>query len=240
MDYERVLLVKPTVSVFMNIPSSGGGRGHRADHWDLKNPSWVGRIRIITIGPKCVIKLEDKTTGELFAECPIENYPAPNIDPVIDSSRYFVLKVVNGMDHAFVGMGFDDRSDSFDLRVTLQEHFRQLQKEIDIKQEEDNPIPTVDYSLKDGQSIKIDFKSFKKTTADDVNKPDPTKRSQAVKMSGGMLLPPPSAKKLSGTTQPAQPAAKPSPVSADPFSSSDRKTEAKPIESDSGGGWIKF
>lgn len=91
-------------------------RNCRADHWDLKNPSWVGRIRIITIGPKCVIKLEDKTTGkqsamtqtvqlflssvvlgELFAECPIENYPAPNIDPVIDSSRYFVLKVVNGM-----------------------------------------------------------------------------------------------------------------------------------------------
>ena len=48
-----------------------------------------------------------------------------------------------------------------------------------------------------------------------------------VKMSGGMLLPPPSAKKQSGTTQPVQPAAKPSPVSADPFSSSDRKLVPK-------------
>ena len=38
-----------------------------------------------------------------------------------------------------------------------------------------------------------------------------------------MLLPPPSGKKQCVTTQQAQPAAKPSPVSADPFLSSDNK-----------------
>ena len=37
----------------------------RADHWDLANPTWSGRVRVCTYGPKCVLKLEDKTTGTL-------------------------------------------------------------------------------------------------------------------------------------------------------------------------------
>ncbi|KAI6652668.1 hypothetical protein LOD99_4451 [Oopsacas minuta] len=241
MDYERVLLVKPTVSVFLNIPSSGGGRGHRADHWDLTKPSWVGRIRLCTYGPKCVIKLEEKTSGELFAECPVDSYPSTTIDPVIDSSRYFVVKIVNGMEHAFVGMGFDDRADSFDLRVTLQEHFRQIQKELEIKQEEDCPIPSKDYSLKEGQSIRIEFKGFKKTTTDeDTTKQEPVKVGTAVKMSGGMILPPPTAKKI---TTPQQVQSQPKSIPA-PLISSDNKTQAKPDEDpfqvDSGSAWVKF
>lgn len=37
--------------------------------------------------------MEDKTKGELFAECPIETYPGIAIEPVMDSSRYFVLRI---------------------------------------------------------------------------------------------------------------------------------------------------
>ena len=39
--------------------------------------------------------------GELFAECPVDSYPSTTIDPVIDSSRYFVVKIVNGMGKSF-------------------------------------------------------------------------------------------------------------------------------------------
>ena len=39
---------------------------------------------------------------------------------VSDSSRYFVIAV----DGAHLGLGFADRSDSFDLNVSLQDHFK--------------------------------------------------------------------------------------------------------------------
>ena len=71
------------------------------------------------------LKLEDKGSGELFAACPVDAYPGPAVEAVTDSSRYFVIKIVDeGGRSAFIGMGFSDRADSFDLNVTLQDHFQ--------------------------------------------------------------------------------------------------------------------
>lgn len=39
------------------------------------------------------MKLEDKTSGQLFAKCPIDKYPGVALESVTDSSRYFVLKI---------------------------------------------------------------------------------------------------------------------------------------------------
>lgn len=59
--------------------------------------------------------------GELYAKGPIETYPGVAIEPVTDSSRYFVIRLQNDNGQtAFVGMGFADRGDSFDLNVALQ------------------------------------------------------------------------------------------------------------------------
>ncbi|GBN03548.1 Adaptin ear-binding coat-associated protein 1 [Araneus ventricosus] len=82
-------------------------------------------MRIVSKGKKCFIKLEDKNSGELFAKAPIDKYPGIAIEPVTDSSRYFVLRIEDDNGRAaFIGIGFADRGDSFDLNVSLQEHFK--------------------------------------------------------------------------------------------------------------------
>lgn len=66
---------------------------YRAADWNLQEPQWTGRMRLVSKGNELVMKLEDKTSGELFAKCPIDKYPGVALEAVTDSSRYFVVKI---------------------------------------------------------------------------------------------------------------------------------------------------
>ena len=85
-DIERTLLVKSEVFVY-KIPPRASARGYRAADWNLSEPDWTGRLRVLVKGKRCEIKLEDKGNGELFASCPVENYPGASVEAVTDSSR---------------------------------------------------------------------------------------------------------------------------------------------------------
>ena len=35
----------------------------RAADWNLAAPDWRGRLRVVSVGEKCLVKLEDKISG---------------------------------------------------------------------------------------------------------------------------------------------------------------------------------
>lgn len=195
IEYESVLCVKPTVHVF-RIPPRPSNRGYRASDWKLDQPDWTGRLRVVAKGKDLAIKLEDKTSGELFARCPVEQYPGIAVESVTDSSRYFVLRIMddNGRS-AFIGIGFEDRGDSFDLNVALQDHFKHLKQEKDAEKagEELKQGPKLDLGFKEGQTIRINISTKKSAEEDGCAKkarPKPSGGGQ------GLLPPPPGAVKL--------------------------------------------
>lgn len=226
-DYESVLCVKNEVFVY-NIPPRQSNRGYRAADWKLDSPDFTVRMRIVAKGRNVTIKLEDKTSGELFAQCPVEAYPGVAVEAVMDSSRYFVLKLTgDGGRAAFVGIGFQDRADSFDLNVALQDHFRWIHKEQEIATSAAQPdnTPKLDLGFKAGQTIKLNIAS---------KNPEGKKARPAGGAGGIGLLPPPPP----GGRILAPPPASSNPVQA-PQSSQQQSSQSQQSSS-AASNWVTF
>ncbi|GLC33370.1 hypothetical protein PLESTM_000054000 [Pleodorina starrii] len=87
---------------------------------------------MVAKGELCEIRLEDPSSGELFAVCPVQyGQRGVCVEPVTDSSRYYVLRVEDPATrrHAFLGMGFDNRTDAFDFNEALIRHEQQVARE---------------------------------------------------------------------------------------------------------------
>eukprot|EP00127_Corallochytrium_limacisporum_P005057 Clim_evm12s198 gene=Clim_evmTU12s198 len=185
-EMERVILVKPEVWVYQ-IPPRTTTRGQRAADWGLSSPMWKGRLRVMSKGKDLTVKMEDASSGQLFAAAPVDEFPGPAVEQVTDSSRYFVLRVSDGDRHAFIGMGFLDRSDSFDFQVTLQDHFKHVKQEeemasIPAAERLQNYTPKHDvHSLGTNETIKVNIKIGNKGAGG----------SQKPKSMGSGILPPP-------------------------------------------------
>lgn len=124
--YETVLFVARECFVY-RVPPRTSTAGYKAMEWgDMEAFLWKGRLRIIEHTERstsaCCIRLEDANTGDLFAECPYD-VSGRSVEPVLDSSRYFVLRVESatggsgtGGDHqkkkAYIGMGVSTCSSS--------------------------------------------------------------------------------------------------------------------------------
>ncbi|XP_042334300.1 adaptin ear-binding coat-associated protein 2 isoform X2 [Sceloporus undulatus] len=161
---ESVLCVKPEVHVY-RVPPRASNRGYRAAEWHLEQPAWSGRMRVTAKGSLAFVKLEDRRSGELFAQAPLEQFPSAALEGVQDSSRYFVLRVEDGDGRrAFVGVGFVDRGDAFDFNVALQDHFKWVkqQRELDKEAQDPHQGPKLDLGFKEGQTIKLSIANVKR------------------------------------------------------------------------------
>ena len=108
-EIERTLTVLRECHVYTLPPRPHGG--FRCQDWPKTSHIFSGRVRVVTRGTACTVKLEDVDTGTLFAQCPLDNEnPRLSVEPVSDSSRYFVIRVADGSGrYAYLGMGFLER-----------------------------------------------------------------------------------------------------------------------------------
>lgn len=222
-ELERCVLVKPEVFMY-RIPPRQSARGYRAADWNLATPDWTGRLRCMVRGSLMTLRLEDKGSNELFAACPVEQFPGMSVEPVTDSSRYFVICIKDDTNRkAYIGIGFADRSDSFDLNVALQDHFKQVKKEEAFSKESldfgggapgstdgfgsgPSSKPSLDLAFKEGQTIRVNLNIERNAKKD----------KSAVKTglgAGPLLLPPPPGAASIPIARPA-PSSVISPVSA--------------------------
>ncbi|KAI3819568.1 hypothetical protein L1987_13409 [Smallanthus sonchifolius] len=164
--FEHTLLVVREVSVFKIPPRSTSG-GYKCGEWLQSDKIWSGRLRVVSCKDRCDIRLEDPNSGDLFAACFINPGQRENaVEPVLDSSRYFVLKIEDGTGkHAFIGLGFTERNEAFDFNVALSDHEKYVKREIekDAGEASDeshiNIHPAVNHRLKEGETIRITVKN---------------------------------------------------------------------------------
>ena len=180
---ETALFDTPLVYIY-GIPPLKSNRGHRASEWDVDKPLWQGRLRVIElehINGQIACELRLEADGELFAVAPYGSN-GRGVEAVGDSSRFFAITVVDGSRRAVLGMGFPDRSVSFEFNIALQDFKRH--SSVSSVSEDSSPK---DYSLKPGQSIHANIGGRNLKLEESVE-------SQESEQTGlpGLLPPPPS------------------------------------------------
>jgi len=226
-DFDHTLLVLKECFVY-KIPPRNNLHGYKAADWDINTFIWTGRCTVSARGELCTIRLEDPETGDPFAVCSVREGA---VESVSDSSRYFVLKIEDGSGrHAFIGMGFTERSEAFDFNAALQDHVKYVQQKKESKLKEGQPQPSkpsANYSLAEGQKISVHIKT---------NKTRPTSgNSGAMSLMGGGLLPPPGStgiKKPSGQSS--------SEYDFSDFTSGSQQPQQQPQQSSVPSGWVAF
>ncbi|KAH9625997.1 hypothetical protein KSS87_016810 [Heliosperma pusillum] len=168
--FEHTLLVIREVSVFKIPPRSTSG-GYKCGEWLQSDKIWTGRLRVVSCRTRAEIRLEDPVSGDLFAACIVAaGLRDQSVEPALDSSRYFVLKIEDGRGkHAFVGLGFGERNEAFDFNVALSDHEKHVLRESDRDTnggsgnggDDGQSIdihPAVNHRLKEGETIRINVK----------------------------------------------------------------------------------
>lgn len=208
---ELVLFQVPECYVYL-IPPRKSAASYRADEWDVNKWAWDGILKVISKGEDCIIRLEEKNTGELYARAFLRNGEPHPVEPVIDSSRYFVLRVEENIDgrlrHAFIGIGFRERTEAYDFQAALHDHMKYLNKKKTAEEMEQKfqQTSSVDYSLKEGETLVLQLKSTSaqgvksKLSEQGVNNSPPEKKSNQKESLIFIKPPPPPPGPLSPST----------------------------------------
>eukprot|EP00270_Netrium_digitus_P005242 TRINITY_DN16895_c0_g1_i1.p1 TRINITY_DN16895_c0_g1~~TRINITY_DN16895_c0_g1_i1.p1 ORF type:complete len:271 (-),score=42.14 TRINITY_DN16895_c0_g1_i1:242-1054(-) len=165
-DSVEVVLFQVKECYVYKIPPRRSAASYRADEWDINKWAWEGALKVVSKGTSCTVRLEDNKTDELFAQASVlAGHPSP-VEAVIDSSRFFVLRVEDASGgasrHAFIGIGFRERSQAYDFQAALYDHnkFVNRLKEAEEMEHQYESKPSANYSLKEGETMRIDLKAL--------------------------------------------------------------------------------
>lgn len=122
------------------------------------NCIFQGKLKIVARGKTCYVLLLTQD-DQPFCTCPVDpSNIERSIERALDSSRYFVIKIVGPQgQHAFIGMGFDERNDAFDFYATLLDFADRENQENQVKQEKEEQ-KAQDLShlrLQEGQTLSL-------------------------------------------------------------------------------------
>jgi len=154
---DRVLCSVKECYAFRIPPSKSSG-GYKAKEWP-QEAIWTGPLRVVATKGQLFVYLENADPSKpIFAKC--EYKSALDCEPVIDSSRYFVLRLTNAQgQHAYVGIGFNTRDEAFDFKVSLQDAENEQETSARAKEFSQSLGPDKDYSLKAGEMISVKLKN---------------------------------------------------------------------------------
>jgi hypothetical protein len=193
------------------VPPLKSASGHRAEDWNLETPLFTGLLRVFQADEKLRVAIysykDSKSLSstddniQLFGECPIKlKYHgdiAPYVDAVIDSSRYYVIRIKDPNSERFthLGIGFRERDTAFDFKSSLNDYIKYVNRmeqgrilasgistttnttvdknefnfSSDVYEDNNSTQPIKDFSIKEGEKISI--KGFK-SNKEKISKPN--------------------------------------------------------------------
>jgi adaptin ear-binding coat-associated protein 1/2 len=162
----QTLLSFDEVFVYKIPPLTVSG-GHRAEDWDLANPLQTCGFQVERRGNDLFLIFTTESHTKIFALAKYLPGHAKSVEPVVDSSRYFVTSLISSdvKKKAWIGFGFRNREAALDLLGVLQQFSKSIEREVEAKQKVDQAQQQLNRtSLQAGDKIHIVFGSKEKSS----------------------------------------------------------------------------
>ena len=157
------------------VPPLATASGYRANDWDLANPLSECGFQVERRNNDLYLLFTLENHTKLFALAKIEGEKQSinniNVETVMDSSRYFVCKILQSNPNdattknrtALLGFGFREREIAIDLLGNLQQFRQSIDRELEAKHlaSKTKAIPT----LAEGEKIHISLPGSKGKTS---------------------------------------------------------------------------
>ncbi|CAJ1955131.1 unnamed protein product [Cylindrotheca closterium] len=158
------------------VPPMATSGGHRAENWDLSTPLETCGLQVERRDNDLFLLFTTESHTKLFALAKCQSNPARSVEPVMDSSRYFVTHIQNNQGKsALIGFGFRERDVAIDLLGNLQQFQKSIERELQAKSMKVKEIP----KLGEGEKIHVNLGTSKRKSAN---------ASSKKKNSGGPFL----------------------------------------------------